>query len=136
MEWTGTMTEDLHEIISYSSEFITSIRTYVNSISKNVVKQIFAIRIWKPRSIQHTERKTLLTVKPSVQSKCLNFVCLNIRTFKNKITSLFDFIVSQNIDVLALTETLLYCGDNAVPNELLPPGYDIRHVDRERRGGG
>ena len=21
-------------------------------------------------------------------------------------------------------------------NDLLPPGYDIRHVDRERRGGG
>ena len=47
-----------------------------------------------------------------------------------------DFIVSQNIDVLALTETWLCCGDNAVLNELLPPGYDIRHVDRERRGGG
>ena len=55
---------------------------------------------------------------------------------KNKTTSLFDFIVSQNIDVLALTETWLWCGDNAALNELLPPGYDIRHVDRERRGGG
>ena len=26
--------------------------------------------------------------------------------------------------------------DNAVLNELLRPGYGIRHVDRERRGGG
>ena len=33
------------------------------------------------------------------------------------------------------TETLLCCGDNVVLNELLPSGYDIRHVDRERRGG-
>ena len=69
-----------------------------------------------------------------MQSKCLNFICLNIRS--NKTTSLFDFIVSQNIDVLALTEKWLCCGDNAVLNELLPPGYDIQHVDRERRGGG
>ena len=37
-------------------------------------------------------------------------------------------------DVLALTETWLCCGDNAVLNELLPPGDDNRHVDRERRG--
>ena len=34
------------------------------------------------------------------------------------------------------TETLLCCGDNVVLNELLPSDYDIRHVDRERRGGG
>ena len=54
---------------------------------------------------------------------------------KNKTTSLFDFIVSQNLNVLALTETWLCCGDNGFLNELFPPGYDIRHVDRERRGG-
>ena len=71
-----------------------------------------------------------------MQSKCLNFVSLNNQSLKNKTTSLFDFIVSQNIDVLALTETWLCSGDNAVLNELFPPGYDIRHVDRERRSGG
>ena len=66
--------------------------------------------------------------KELVQSKCLNFVSLNIGNLKSKTTSLFDFIVSQNIDVLALSETWLCCDDNAVLIELLPPGYDIRHV--------
>ena len=130
------MPEDVHAIISYSSDFINSIRTNVNGISKKVRKQLFASRIWKPRSIQHRAKKILLTVKSSVQSKCLNFVSLNIQPLKNKTTSLFDFIVSQNIYVLPLTETWLCCGDNAVLNELLPPGYDIQHVDRERKGGG
>ena len=32
--------------------------------------------------------------------------------------------------------TGLLPGDNIILNELLPPGYDIRHVDRGRRGGG
>ena len=105
----------------------------MNTISKKVRKQIFAHRIWKPRN---KERHTLLAVKPLVQSKHLNFVCLNIRSLKNKTTSLFDFIVSHNLDVLALTETWLCNGDNIILNELLPPGYDIRHVDRGRRGGG
>ena len=82
------------------------------------------------------KRHTLLSVKPLVQSKHLNIVCLNIRALKNKTTSLFDFIVSQNLGVLALTETWLCNGDNIILNELLPPGYDIRHVDRGRRGGG
>ena len=110
----------------------------MNGISKKVRKQIFASRTWKPRSIQHTEKKqTLLTVKPSVQIKCLNFVCLNIRSLKNKTTSLFDFIVSQNIDVLALTETWWCCGDTAALNELFPPPqamiFDM--LIGQRRGG-
>ena len=115
----------VHERISYGSDFITSFKTNVNTISKKVRKQIFAHRIWKPRN---KERHTLLAVKPLVQSKHLNFVCLNIRSVKNKTTSLFDFIVSHNLDVLALTETWLCNGDNIILNELLPPGYDIRHV--------
>ena len=44
-------------------------------------------------------------------------------------------MVSQNHYVLALTETWLCNGDNIILNELFPPGYDIRHVDRGRRGG-
>ena len=87
----------VHERLSYSSDFITSFKTNVNTISKKVRKQIFAHRIWKPRN---KERHTLLAVKPLVQSKHLNFVCLNIRSLKNKTTSLFDFIVSHNLDVL------------------------------------
>ena len=70
-----------------------------------------------------------------MQSKHLNFFCLNIRSLKNKTTSLFDFIVSQNLDDLALTETWL-CNSKFILYELLPTGYDIRHVDRGRRGGG
>ena len=31
---------------------------------------------------------------------------------------------------------MLCCADNVVLNELLPPDYDIIHVDKERRGGG
>ena len=42
--------------------------------------------------------------------------------------------MSQNLDVLALTETWLCCDDNVGMNELLPHDYDI--VDRQRRGGG
>ena len=115
------MLKDVHEIISYSSDFITSIRNNVNGISTKVRKQIFASRIWKSRSIQHREKKTLLTVKSSVQSKCLNFVSLNIRSLKNKTTSLFDYIVSQNIDILTLTKTWLCYSDNTILNELFPP---------------
>ena len=90
------MPEDVHEIILYSSDFITSIRNNENGISKRFVNNYSQVEFGNPE-VYNTEKKTLLTVKSSVQSKCLNFVSLNIRSLKNKTTSLFDFIVSQNI---------------------------------------
>ena len=46
------------------------------------------------------------------------------------------YLTLSCLDVLALTETWLCNGDDIILNELLPPGYDIQHVDRGRRGGG
>ena len=74
-----------------------------------------------------------------IQKKCLNFVCLNIRSIRNKTLSLYHFIVSQNVDVLALTETWLCDGpdDLIVINNSVPPGYHIHCVNRQhKRGGG
>ena len=51
----------VHEIISYSSDFITSFMTNVNTISKKVRIQIFAHRFWKPRN---KEIQTFLAVNP------------------------------------------------------------------------
>ena len=44
--------------------------------------------------------------------------------------------MSQNLEVLAHTETWLSNGDNIILNELLPHGYDIRHADKGKTGGG
>ena len=105
----------------------------MNTISKKVRKQIFAHRIWKPIN---KERHTLLAVKPLVQSKHLNFVCLNIRSLKKKLQVYLTLSCLTILMFLLLLETWLCNGDNIVLNELLPPGYDIRHVDRGRRDGG
>ena len=91
------------------------------------------------RKYESIWRKTRLTVHFDMYSgSCMDVktAIVNIRSLKNKTTSLFDFIVSHNLDVLALTETWLCNDDNIILNELLPPSYDIRHVDRGRRGGG
>lgn len=68
----------------------------------------------------------------------LNLMSLNCRSVKNKTLSISDFIASQDIDILALTETWLGTNiDNQVLAELVPPGYDIIQSSRqERRGGG
>ena len=85
----------------------------------------------------------LLTVPRSrtVESKhrLLKVGHLNPRSVKNKALSVQDFIVSQDLDILGLTETWLGTAvDRACLAELIPPGFDIKHVPRQdgRSGGG
>ena len=86
----------------------------------------------------------MLTVTPSLQpaNKLLQFHCVvfnNARSVRNKAVSIADFVMSQDIDILALTETWLGRDtDKTVLRELVPTGYNILHVPRTdgRRGGG
>ena len=122
----------------------SSFRNTNAGIQKTVRKQLFKFRIWKPkitaRNVNcNVNKNGNCNVGTVIQKKCLNFVCLNIRSIRNKTLSLYHFIVSQNVDVLALTETWLCDGpdDLIVINNSVPPGYHIHCVNRQhKRGGG
>ena len=72
--------------------------------------------------------------------QCIRMCYINVRSIKNKITYLFDYITSHNYDISAICETWLNCKatNDVYINALLPPGYTIHHVDRdnEATGGG
>jgi len=71
--------------------------------------------------------------------KSLQICCLNPRSIKNKALSLSDYIVTQDHDVVALTETWLGTSvDKKCIAELVPSGYSMKHVPRpgSRKGGG
>lgn len=69
--------------------------------------------------------------------KPLHVTCLNVRSVKNKTLAISDYIVSEDIDVLALTETWLGSDvDATVISELLPSGYEFDHIPRTGRNGG
>ena len=53
-------------------------------------------------------------------------------------TTLHDFIIDQQLDIFALTETWLTGTDtdNPIISALLPNGYNIIHNPRQARGGG
>ena len=62
---------------------------------------------------------------------------VNCRSVKNKALSICDLIVSNRVDIMAITETWLGSDvDNIVMSELVPNGYDIYHVPRKTRKGG
>ena len=44
---------------------------------------------------------------PKINCRCVQFCVLNVRSSKNKTMTVKDFVVDQDIDILALTETWL-----------------------------
>ena len=68
----------------------------------------------------------------------VDFCLLNTRFVKNKASTVKDFVVYKNIDLLALTESWLRPGntDTNVIIELCPTGYHLLHIPRQSRTGG
>ena len=69
---------------------------------------------------------------------CIQLCTLNPWSVCNKTTTLHEFIIDQQIDLFALTETWLTGTDtdNPIISALLPKGYNIIHNPRQARGGG
>ncbi|CAH3037176.1 unnamed protein product [Porites lobata] len=65
------------------------------------------------------------------------FSLLNARSVKNKHLLIKDWVVDNNIDILALTETCLQPDnkDDHIIGDLTPTGYSFYHSPRETRGG-
>ena len=93
-------------------------------------------------------RPNLISI-PIEISKCLNsnlnIAFWNARSINNKIICLQDFLLSNNIDILALAETWLTTEDESSTNmtnmtiaKILPKGYAMLHIPRSdgRIGGG
>ena len=72
-------------------------------------------------------------------SFCVQFCLLNARSIKNKVMIVKDYVVDNDIDIMALTETWLRPGntDDVEVGTLCPTGYRFLHVPRSysRRGG-
>lgn len=72
-------------------------------------------------------------------SCCVQLCLLNVRSVKNKAMIVKDYVVDNDIDIMALTETWLRPGNtnDVEVGTLCPTGYRFLHVPRSHsRGGG
>ena len=77
--------------------------------------------------------------QPTAQplAKGIKLGVINCRSIRSKTELVTYHIKSHNLDLVALTETWLRWDESStILNEVTPPGYSLRHVPRERRGGG
>ena len=67
----------------------------------------------------------------------ISLISLNARSVKNKSTSICDLMLSNNADILALTETWLGTSvDKPVISEITPNRYRIHQIARNGKTGG
>ncbi|CAG2215034.1 unnamed protein product [Mytilus edulis] len=67
----------------------------------------------------------------------ISLISLNARSVKNKSTSICDFMLSNDADILALTETWLGTSiDKQVISEITQNGYSIHQISRKGKTGG
>jgi len=89
--------------------------------------------------MNHENLHPVMMINPDCKaSDPLTLVSLNCRSVKNEPISICDFIISNGVDILAITETWLgNVIDDHVLSDLIPSGYDILHTALSgSRGGG
>jgi hypothetical protein len=99
-----------------------------------------------PYFVPHRNKKRIsacITGQHAMVSKAslmtsLQICLLNPWSVCNKAAITNDFIIDQNIDIFALTETWLTGTDQDDPTlaEVLSRGFSIKQVARKQRGGG
>ena len=65
-----------------------------------------------------------------------NFCCINTQSIRNKTVEFCDFVLSKNLDIIAVCETWLRADDSVTICDLTPRGYFFQHVPRLHKSGG
>ena len=73
-----------------------------------------------------------------ISSSEVKFGLLNARSVRNKTIEITDYVIENELDLVALTETWLgpEGSDSVVEGDLCPNGYTLQLSSRESRGGG
>lgn len=89
------------------------------------------------RNINTSNLKPVPKIKHHTCDGYMSLASLNCRSVVNKTVAINDYIVSNNIDLLAFTETWLGKEKkNVILSELTPEGFSVLQKPRKHRGGG
>ena len=123
-------------MLQYSSETLRKIGVNQSISPKRVIrKALFSTRIWSRRCEHPVHAATVrcdavTTINPTVKPE-VKLVVMNARSLGNKLDYVFDHIIDNNLDIVALTETWLSneeVNNRRVVMECSTHGYTLHHV--------
>ena len=108
-------------------------QTKPQPLARSVRKTLFKYNLWCPSSKRTLSLKSAGKTTTSPVSKG---GLLNARSINGKEHSIYELIVDNSLDFLALTET--WCSEKSSVSLglITPPGYSIQLTNRVSRGGG
>lgn len=91
-------------------------------------------RICSDKKLRILKKINFQSLIPTQRKHNLVFGVLNCRSIKTKALSISDYVVSNKVDIFAMTETWLGSTfDDVIKQELIPTSYDFLHLNRENR---
>ena len=146
--FTGVNTTNLVYVLPTESNFSVQKASHVTNELTEPIGVIISPRdktcfIEAPETKTHISRENLIKIKCTSNAdkageKNLRICSFNPRSVKNKTISMCDYIISNDFDVVALSETWRGTSDDKIcVHEPVPSGYNTKHVPRRGcRGGG
>ena len=122
----------------YCGEFITTLirQRYMSPTTAFSVRKL---AVANQRNLVQLNKTRQPAFRREQSTNMIMMVTLNCRSVVNKRLSIADFIISRDVDIMALTETWLgHDNDKHILHDLVPLGYKMLQVSRSsgRRGGG
>ena len=78
-----------------------------------------------------------ISLNPGPSARNIKACHLNVRSLRNKTSAFSDFVLSNDLDVVGVTETWLRPSDTqGLMDEITPAGFQLHQVPRENKKGG
>ena len=130
-------------MLSYSADQLCALNRDDRPPSRSVRKAIFSLRLWFPRR-RHSSRivhgsgtrRYARSGGPNLSCNRLSFGLLNANSVTDRSTAISDVITTEQLDVMAITETWHRASTDVSLKRCAPTGYAIIDVPRPSRAGG
>ena len=78
-----------------------------------------------------------ISLNPGPSARNIEACHLNVRSLRNKTSAFSDFVLSNDLDIVGVTETWLRPSDTqGLMDEITPAGFQLHQVPRENKKGG
>ena len=78
-----------------------------------------------------------ISLNPDLSARNIKACHLNVRSLRNKTSAFSDFVLSNDLDIVGVTETWLRPSDTqGLMDEITPAGFQLHQVPRENKKGG
>ena len=111
---------------------------YIGTYCKSNVPPLQIEQSAQSRTKQKTaDHNNLVSITTLPIEQLVKFGLINAQSTRNKVDLISEYIVNDQINVAAITETWLTKDDEQLSNDITPKGYTMHHATRDgRRGGG